>query len=613
MADPIDVPCPVPRGPVIDDELVVPLSVPPPPPSVAADAPPCEDSAPHEIPVSPTAAPAASPVSPRTAVAASGVASAFAEQQARRRRRGKEQSTSSVVPTPSTSPMPLRDLPQQRRLDEPVPLSPSDASERSGRFGGLQRLGGSVTPPPLEQVGSEEEVAEDSEDLGAIHAAIACNLVFTICGMLFVFANLISTVTIAIVSGLIYTRRRVLGRVLLGLTLVCGVVSAVGGVVSFGIAVWVIASEGFRQCMYYWGVALIPATYPLFAAYLAASTLALWRVRQAVRLESLEALRRVTARQESLMRCYRILNHKVVAAPPEQAQIVVHIAPDQRVRQHMVRELGVDENVLLDSLDATELARAEFRNGHMAAVVKLPHMYRAEDNHFFRVDSCGLFLFANRLIVVLHESFPLFEGRVFTSVDSLHDVVIRLMHRFTCCFEDHLRMINSCSEELEREIELSTDNGKLMHLFTLEKSLVYHLNAINSNGRVITRMQTRLELNPANTALLEEVAVENAQCNKMATIYSQVISGLMDARASIISNNLNIMMKNLNSIVIAIAVPSFFAGVGGMSEFSGLFDFERWWRVAYPMFIVAMLVLGILVFVLLRYTENLWAGTKRTN
>jgi magnesium transporter len=145
-------------------------------------------------------------------------------------------------------------------------------------------------------------------------------------------------------------------------------------------------------------------------------------------------------------------------------------------------------------------------------------------------------------------------------------------------------------------------------MFTLEKSLVFYLDAISSNGRVIDKIKAnaaKLRLSSVNIEFLDDLYIENGQCLGMAQNYSQVISSLMDARASIISNNLNFMMKNLNALVIAVAVPSFFAGVGGMSEFSNMIGFGHW-KLGYPLFVCAMVMVGVATFFLIRVTERFW-------
>jgi len=97
---------------------------------------------------------------------------------------------------------------------------------------------------------------------------------------------------------------------------------------------------------------------------------------------------------------------------------------------------------------------------------------------------------------------------------------------------------------------------------------VYYLNAINSNAAVIERIKNnyqRLVLNKEELELLEDIIIENSQCLKQAEIYSNILAGLMDARVSIVSNNLNILMKTLNLITISIMVPTFVVSAFSMN------------------------------------------------
>jgi dinuclear metal center YbgI/SA1388 family protein len=105
-----------------------------------------------------------------------------------------------------------------------------------------------------------------------------------------------------------------------------------------------------------------------------------------------------------------------------------------------------------------------------------------------------------------------------------------------------------------------------------------------------------------NIELLEDLQVENSQFLDQAMINSQVLSGLMDARASVINNNLNVMMKNMNAIVIAVAVPTFFTGVFGMSEFTMMS--KEYWYIAYPLFVALMIMLGFFAFWLIKKYER---------
>ena len=143
----------------------------------------------------------------------------------------------------------------------------------------------------------------------------------------------------------------------------------------------------------------------------------------------------------------------------------------------------------------------------------------------------------------------------------------------------------------------SYDGKELLNMFTLEKGLVYYVNALNGNRRVIERMRAaaiKLGFTEENIELLEDISIENRQFLDQAEVYSQVLSGMMDARASMVNNNLNVMMKNMNAIMIAIAIPSFLAGVGGMSEFTMMFGGN--YKVIYPVFLILMILLALLIF-----------------
>ena len=309
-----------------------------------------------------------------------------------------------------------------------------------------------------------------------------------------------------------------------------------------------------------------------------------------------------------MVKHFSLVEGKAVERPDGEGAIALYVNPDAAEVKYLRDRCAIDEHTLQSSLDPNELARMEFEPNHCALIIKRPKRYTAKDNFYFRVESIGLFLFSEKLIIVLSEDLPIFEGRPFTAVIDLREIVLKIIHRSIIHFEEHLKVINACSEELEQGINTSVSNRQLLSMFTLEKSLVFYIDAISSNGRVIDRVKAnaaKMGFSLPNVALLDDLAIENGQCLGMAQNYSQVLSGLMDARASLISNNLNVMMKNLNAIVIAIGVPSFFAAVGGMSEFSTMIGFNHW-KLGYPMFILAMAALGILTFTTIKLTEKYW-------
>ena len=121
------------------------------------------------------------------------------------------------------------------------------------------------------------------------------------------------------------------------------------------------------------------------------------------------------------------------------------------------------------------------------------------------------------------------------------------------------------STRVENELHISMKNKELIQMLGLEKSLVYFSTALKSNEIVLEKM-LRLDFvknYPEDTELLEDVIIENKQAIEMSNIYRDILSGTMDAFASVISNNLNIVMKLLAALTIVLTVPTIVFGLWG--------------------------------------------------
>jgi magnesium transporter len=251
-----------------------------------------------------------------------------------------------------------------------------------------------------------------------------------------------------------------------------------------------------------------------------------------------------------------------------EAPVWVYTAPDEAERRFLVDQLKIDEHTLNSALDPDELSRLEFEPEHAAIIFKRPKHYTAQDNFLFRVVSTGVFLFKDRLIIVRADEASLFEGRPFIKMQTVQDVFLKLVYRAISHFVEHLRGINLISTELEQQINTAMENKYLLNLFTLEKSLVYYLSAINSNGVLFERLRNaaaKMGFSPENIEFLDDILIENSQCRGQTDIYTQVLAGLMDARASIISNNLNVRIKALTIITIVIMLPTLVVSIFSMN------------------------------------------------
>ncbi|HPA71540.1 MAG TPA: magnesium transporter CorA family protein [Spirochaetota bacterium] len=261
----------------------------------------------------------------------------------------------------------------------------------------------------------------------------------------------------------------------------------------------------------------------------------------------------------TMLKSYKITSGAIVEAPDENGDVLIYVNPTIEEKDLLIGNWNIDSHTLQSALDPDEQSRLEFEPDHAAIILKRPQNYSGGDQFLFKVSSMGLFWYSDRVVIILMEDIKLFDGKLFSRVQSVKDLVLRLILRTISHYIDHLKVINMISDSLEQKINASMKNKYLINLFTLEKSLVYYLNAINANAFVIERIRNnraRLALTEEHLEMLDDIIIENNQCHKQAEIYSNILAGLMDARVSIVSNNLNILMKTLNLVTIGIMVPT---------------------------------------------------------
>jgi magnesium transporter len=299
-----------------------------------------------------------------------------------------------------------------------------------------------------------------------------------------------------------------------------------------------------------------------------------------------------------MLKRFQIENQKIVPTDDEKAPILLCVNPDESEKRLLVDAYQVDEHTLSSALDPDEQARLECEPGHIAFIYKRPKNYSGDDQLLFKASTMGVFFFGDRIILVVADETSLFEGKQLAKVGSLRELVIRLIYRAIYHFMEHLKIINQIADDVEQKINKAMENRFLINLFTLQKSLVYYQNAVNSNGALIEKVRhnaAKFCFTQEEMELLDDIAVENNQCYRQAEVYSNILASLMDARASIVSNNLNVLMKTLNIITIAIMVPTFIVSVFSMNVTLpfGLREHPAFWVI---MGLAGLSMIGFFVF-----------------
>ena len=274
----------------------------------------------------------------------------------------------------------------------------------------------------------------------------------------------------------------------------------------------------------------------------------------------------------------------------------IHVmAPTEFELQSLQREYNVPLDLLQDVLDPDEQSRSDKDDGYHLIILRvpvgapreasLPNQPGAqpgprpgtageppnEDIPYITMPM-GILLLPEVVITVCARESELLRDLFDNRVRNLQladrpGLVLKILQRTAFLFLRYLKDLNRRSGTLERELQRSVKNNELIRLLNLEKSLVYFTTSLKSNELLVDKLRKSLflKLDEAGTDLLEDVLIESRQAIEMANIYSNILSGMMDAFASVISNNLNVVMKRLTSISLILMIPTLIASLYGMN------------------------------------------------
>ncbi|HEY5706802.1 MAG TPA: magnesium transporter CorA family protein [Terrimicrobiaceae bacterium] len=324
----------------------------------------------------------------------------------------------------------------------------------------------------------------------------------------------------------------------------------------------------------------------------------------------LEATAKQVAAEESrasrsIRSFYRLEGGRLVPCEPNDALVIAYVSPTIDDEAELQEQYNIDYHTLQSSLDPDELSRLEMEADHAAIIFKRPKSFCADDNFLMKLTSTGVFVYENYLVIVMADDSPIFEGRVPFPVKSIQDVILRLLYQATMHFEGHLKAINMLSDSLERRINTSLENKYLLNMFALEKSLVFIVNSITSNGTLLERMRAlseKLGFDADQVGVLEDLIIENQQCYRRADIHAQVLSNLMGTRASIVSHNLNQLIKKFTIWTVAIMLANLVISIFSMNVALPLpMEHESW-----PFAIINLLAVMAGGFIFWLWKINKW-------
>lgn len=263
--------------------------------------------------------------------------------------------------------------------------------------------------------------------------------------------------------------------------------------------------------------------------------------------------------------------HEVDA--PQNGCWVSMVAPDEDEVAGTASRYGINPDAIRAALDLDERSHIDADDGYTMVLVNIPTIEEDQsEKELYSTIPMSILIVQDAIITVCSEMSPIFNTFISGKVKDFHTqmksrFILQFLFRVDSLYMQYLRSIDKKSDMVEDKLHKSTQNHELIELLKLEKSLVYFTTALRSNEGVLEKLLRTdlIKKYPEDAELLEDVIVENKQAIEMANIYSGILSGMMDAFASVISNNLNIVMKVLAIITIVMAIPNMIFSAYGMN------------------------------------------------
>lgn len=279
------------------------------------------------------------------------------------------------------------------------------------------------------------------------------------------------------------------------------------------------------------------------------------------------------------------------------------VAPSDEELILISNKTGISLEFLKASLDDEETSRIDIEDNVTSIIVDIPFTEMEDNSLTYDTYPLSIIHTENQLITVCLKNSKILtdfiNGRIksfFTFKKSRF--TLQILNRISTYYLLYLRQIDKKSLMIEKRLHKSMKNRELIQLHSLEKSLVYFSTSLKANEITLEKMLKLdiIQKYEADKDVLENVIIENKQAIEMTEIYSNILASTMDFFASVISNNLNIVMKVLASVTILMSIPTIIGGIFGMNVWLPLSTTDP--SSFYIIMFMTLFICGIVAWVL---------------
>lgn len=307
-----------------------------------------------------------------------------------------------------------------------------------------------------------------------------------------------------------------------------------------------------------------------------------------------------------MIKFYHSINGVIHEIPQNEPGCWINVcAPDEEELNWLMTNLEIPLEFLTAALDEEESSHIESEDDKKLIVIDIPFSQKVDEDIRYYTMPIGIILTQNNLITVCIKENTVIKDFTDGKVKNINTAyktkfIFQILLRAAARYLNHLKLIDKRSTELEMKLRRSMRNKELTDMLDYEKSLVYFQTSLKANELTLQKITKNnfIKMYEEDQELLEDVMIEIKQALEMCNIYLSILSGTMDAFASVISNNLNIVMKVLTSLTIVMAIPTMVFSFYGMNIGESAGALPGAGSIVVPM-LVAVLITAIATIVLL--------------
>ena len=275
--------------------------------------------------------------------------------------------------------------------------------------------------------------------------------------------------------------------------------------------------------------------------------------------------------------------------------------PNAEELQLLTDKFGLPEDFLNDVSDVDERPRVERNNGWICTILRIP-VVSVENDVPYTTMPIGVMVNGDYVISVCYSRNILIPDFIehtrkrSIGIGSAPDFILRLPNSSAYWFLNYLKDVHRMVAEAEGELRRSIRNEDLLRLMNLQKSFVLFATSISGNNILLDRIK-RMYNDELDAELFEDVSIELRQANTTVTIATQMLDRTLDTYASVISNNVNAIMKRLTSVSLILMIPTLIASFYGMNVDVLISPDNRW---AFPAIIGVGFTISAIICLWLR-------------